>query len=264
MHYITIQEIIDYSKCPMYYFFKYKNKDLKTEYINLIEKYDIDIHKALYYSFTRVQEGSPIRIEDLKAAWGRAWVKDKRKSELIFTDTLLNKDTYNERRRKGLTSLITFHKNFNKNPGFPVIINKKYNLKISNNLTLIGSHEVIREMKDEMDKNYIEVCTFKTDEHTNNKINKQFDLKLIGSALAIKEEIQNVDFKYMMYHVDKNNFYYMNDLDMKRNIFNTTITNIYKAIYNKLYYICPSEKCMYCTYRELCASIENINKIVDK
>lgn len=263
MHTIDIQEVIDYAKCPMYYFFKYKSNE-KTEYISTVEKYDKDMHRVIYFSFSRLQEGMPIRIEDVKAAWGRAWIKDKRRSDIIFSDTLSNKDTYNERRKKGINSLLNFQKNFSTNPGFPVIINKRYEINITKNLKLTGNFELVREMRDEFDKTYIEIAVFKTDEHTNNKINKENDLNLIASSIAIEEYIENTKFKYMLYHIDKHNFFYLDNIEMHKNIFKQSVINIYKAIFNNIFYICPNERCISCTYKELCSKVENINKIVDK
>lgn len=264
MNYISIQEIIDYAKCPMYYALKYRYPELKTEYINLIEKYDADIHKVIYYSFSKVQEGLPIRIEDIKVAWGRAWIKDKRKTSIIFSDTLSNKDVYNDRRRRGLNSLISFQKEFSRNPGFPVIINKQYELKINNFLTLTGYYEVVREVEDEMNNKYLEVCNFKTDEHTNTKVNKMYDMKLIASSLAISNDVVYDNIKYMNYHVDKKKFYYLNDIHTHEKIFKQSILNIYKLIYNNIFYICPDERCMNCIYKDLCGDIDIIGNVVIK
>lgn len=266
MNIISIQEIIDYAKCPMYYALKYKYPEYKTEYINLIEKYDVDIHKVIYYSFSKIQEGLPIRIEDIKVSWGRAWIKDKRKSSILFSDTPSNKDIYNDRRRRGLNSLIDFQKIFSKNPGFPIIINKQYNLKINNNLMLTGSYEVVREVDDEMNNKYLEVCCFKTDEHTNSKVNKLYDMKFIASSLAISNDIEYTNIKYMNYHVDKKKFSYLSieEILQHEKIFKESIFNIYKLIYNNIFYICPDEKCMNCIYKEVCGNIDIIGKIVTK
>lgn len=262
MNYISISEVIDYAKCPMYYALKYKYKNYKSDYINLIEKYDNDIHKVIYYSFSKIQDNSSIRIEDIKVAWGRAWIKDKRKSAIIFSDTLSNKDIYNDRRRKGLDSLLSFQKEFSKNPGFPIIINKDYKLPINDNLTLVGKYEIVREVEDEMNNKYLEICCFKTDEHTNSKVNKIYDMKLISSALAIENDIDYENKKYMIYHVDKKNYFYLDKLPLHEKIFKKSIINIYKAIYNNLFYILPSEKCMSCIYKEICNNIDIVNEII--
>lgn len=264
MYKIDIQEVIDYCKCPMYYFFKYKSSECKTEYVSTIEKYDKDIHRVIYYSFSRAQEGLGIRVEDIKASWGKAWVKDKRKSGIMFTDTLSNKDTYNERRKKGIDSLISFQKKFSKNPGYPIIINQPFEVSINKKINLTGRFELIREVEDELNNKYIEVCTFKTDEHTNSKVNREHDLNLAASALASKEYIDADNIKYMIYHVDKKSMTIHDDSRIMESAFKKSVVNIFKAIHNDLFYIAPSDKCFTCVYKEICGNNDNIIKLVDK
>lgn len=261
---ISIEEIIDYAKCPMYYAFKYKYKKYKTDYVNVIEKYNDDIHKVIYYSFSKIQDGSPMRIEDIKVAWGRAWIKDKRKNSLIFSDTPSNKDIYNDKRKKGFESLLYFYKYFNKNHGFPVMINQEYSLNINNSLVLTGRYEVVRELEDEFLNKYLEVCVFKTDDSSNNSINNLYDLKLIASSLAINSDVEYNNKKYMIYNVDKKKAIYLKDISLDEQLFRKNILNIYKCIYNEIYYICPSDKCISCTYRDVCNNMENISEILNK
>lgn len=264
MYKIDIKEAIDYCKCPMYYFFKYKSTECKTEHVSTIEKYDKDIHRVIYYSFSRAQEGLGIRVEDIKASWGREWVRDKRKAGIVFTDTLSNKDTYNERRKKGIDSLLAFQKKFSKNPGYPIIINQPYEVNITKNLKLTGRFELIREVEGELKKKYIEVCTFKTDEHTNNKVNKDFDLSLSASALASKEYINADNMRYMIYHVDKKSMTIHDNSSMMESVFKKSIVNIFKAIHNNIFYMAPSDKCFTCIYKDICGNENNVIKLVDK
>lgn len=262
MNTIDIQEIMDYAKCPMYYAFKYKYQEHKTDYVNIIEKYNDDVHKVIYYSFSKVQDGLPMRIEDIKVAWGRAWIKDKRKNSLIFSDTPSNKDIYNDKRKRGFDSLVAFHKAFSKDPGFPVMINEEYKLNISSNLILTGRYEVVRELEDELCNKYLEVSIFKTDDCSNNSINNLYDLKLIASSLAISNDVEYNNKKYVIYNVDKKKTFYLKDIQLHEKLFRKNILNIYKCIYNKIYYICPSEKCITCTYKEVCNNMENISEIL--
>lgn len=261
---IDIEEIIDYAKCPMLYAFKYKYKHHKTDYVNITEKYNEDIHKVIYYSFSKIQNGSSMRIEDIKVAWGRAWIKDKRKNSLVFSDTPSNKDIYNDKRKKGFESLMSFYKKFNKNPGFPVIINEDYKLNITNSLVLTGKYEVVRELEDELSNKYLEVCIFKTDDCSNYSINNLYDLKLIASSLAICNDVEYNNKKYMIYNVDKKRTFYLKDVNLDKALFKKNILNIYKCIYNEIYYICPNEKCITCIYKDICNDMENISEMLNK
>ena len=259
MHVLDIQEAIDYARCPMLYFFKYKAKSLKTEYINLIEKYDEDIHKVIYYAFTKVQDGNPIEVKDIKASWGKAWIKDKRTASIMFNESLSSKDTYNERRRKGLLSLLHFQKEFNNNPGFPIAINLPYKIPISKNLELTGKFELIREnsLKE------IEVFTFKTDEHSNTKVTKENDLKLIASSVAIKKYVKTDNIKHIMYHVDKFNYSIHDNKDLNKDFLIYSIKNIFKSIYNNIFYMGPDSNCFICPYKDVCSNKSKVLQILD-
>lgn len=259
MYTIDIQELIDYSKCPMYYFLKYKAKDVKTEHINLIEKYDEDIHKVIYFAFSRVREGKGIDIKDIKSSWGRAWIKDKRKANIMFSESLMTKDTYNEKRRRGIESLIKFHKQFSLNPGYPIAINSDYKLQINKFLTITGKFEILRE-NDDKD---IELISFKTDEHTNNRVVKEYDLKLTASSLALSDYIDGKHLKHSMYHVDKGVMYKTN-ADINKEFFKYNIINIFKCIHNKIYYMRADNSCYNCQYKDICTNKSKMAQILDK
>lgn len=259
MHEINLQEIIDYAKCPMYYYFKYNKQDLKTDKINVIEKYDKDVHSVIYYALSRLQEGHDIEIKDIKSSWGRIWIKDKRKSSIIFGESLMTKDTYNERRRKGLDSLLDFQKEFNLSPGKPIVINQEYKLQVSRNLIVKNNFELIRSI----DGN-TEVVTFKTDEHTNNKVVKEYDLKLLANGLAAKQLLNVPNITHAMYHVDKNFSTRYTSNDLNTDFFNYSVTNIYKAMYNKLYYMNSDNTCYSCIYKDICSNKTKVMQILDK
>lgn len=260
MHKICIQELIDYAKCPMYYFFKYKAPEYKTESVSLIEKYNDDVHKIIYYAFSRVQEGDSIDIKDVKSSWGRAWIKDKRRSSIMFNESLSRKDSYNELRKRGINSLLQFQKTFSLDPGFPIAINKPYEIQISKNLIITGNFELIRENNIKQ----IEVVTFKTDEHSNTKVVKDNDLRLMASSIAAEEYLDGRKVYHVMYQVDKYNFTKHTEDTINKELFKYSINNIFKAIYNKLYYLAPSNECYFCPYKDICSNRSKVAQILDK
>lgn len=253
---ISIDEIIDYTFCPIKYLLKYKYKNIKTQYVDLIEKYDRDIHKVIYYSFSKVQDGSVMRIEDIKTAWGRHWIKDKRKHNIVFIDTLFNKDTYNERRKKGYESLLNFHKKFSCDPYLPILIDYPYELKINDDLTITGNIELVRKIENDI----LQLCVFKTDEHTHNKPNNNYDLRLMASSLALSHIVEN-KIEIMTYHVDKASSR-KHIIKESKDIFLASVKQICKAIKNKIFYISPSTKCNSCIYKDICSDYKIINNIL--
>lgn len=260
MHEVDIQEIVDYAKCPMYYFFKYKAHNLKTEYISLMEKYDEDIHKVIYFVFSRVQEGAGIDVKDIKFIWGKSWIKDKRKANIMFNESLMTKDIYNEKRKKGLYSLLNFQETFSKSLGYPIAVNKEYKIQISKHLTVKGRFELIRENENKE----IEIITFKTDEHSYSKVVKDHDLKLLCSGLAAREYIKSQKITHVLYNVDKNSFSIHEDDELNVDFFKYNINNIFKGIYNKLYYMGPDTNCQFCQYKTMCSKRSNVMSLIDK
>ena len=244
-HKISLDEVIDYAKCPMLYKLKYVDK-IGTEYTNLINKYKEDIKTIIYSSLYKIVEFENIQIEHLKIAWGKLWIKDKRKSNIIFSETLSNKDTYNERRKSGLDALLYFHKEF-KDPGIPIAINKEYEIDISNNLVLTGKFELIRKYKSSID-----TAIFKLDENHLQKLSLQYDLELNALNIANKKYINSMNKTITMYNLDKKKKININIKNLNEETFKNTVLNIYKAIYNKLFYIVPSERCVSCIYKDIC------------
>lgn len=257
----SIQEIIDYCKCPMFYKIKYIHPELITEQISMFDKYDSDIHKVIYFSMNRVSENSTIRIEDIKAAWGRAWVKDKRRVDLIFADTASYGDTYNERRMKGLNALIKFRKTFNDMHLFPMIINKSYRININKDLYLTGSFETVAEVTLEDKTKVIQNFAFRTNEHCNSLVNYKFDMKMMASSIALKNTI-DIEFENYIYNVDANRMiqYKMQNLDditFRKNIY-----RVHTAINNNIFYVCPSDKCFSCIYNNICRNVNNVRRLM--
>ena len=239
MQKISINEIIDYSFCPMLYILKYKTPEYKNKAINLLEKYDSDIHKVIYKALNQVQNNQQINLKDIKTYWGKEWIKDKRKANIVFGETLLTKDTYNVKRRKGLDLLMNFYYRFSSEQFTPLIINQEYKIQINKNLTLTNRIELVREMED----GTIQLITFKCDDY--NSTSKLNDLKVMADYYICKSLFKT---KKMI------------------NFFKCNIINIYKSIYNKLYYLNSGTHCYNCVYKKVCTGRMNqlIDRITDK
>lgn len=251
---ISIEEIIDYSFCPMLYVLKYTTSEYKNININLLEKYDKDIHKVIYKCLNEIKDNKQIALKDIKTFWGKEWIKDKRKTHLAFGDTLLTKDSYNVKRKKGLELLMNFFYKFSSEVYTPLIINKKYNIKINNKLTLTNTIELVREMED----GTIELITFITDKNNNTANN----LKIMADYYVCKGIFKNKNIQHTVFNLEKNNCKSNIVIEKKIEFFKYNIFNIYKAIYNKLYYINSGTHCYNCIYKSSCN--KRMNSIIDK
>lgn len=261
MEEVNINEIIDYSKCSMFYYLKYKKKAY-TDKINLLEKYNECIHKVIYFSFCKLQEGNIIRVEDIKNTWGRLWIKDKRKSSIIFSDSYLHKDIYNNKRIKGLESLLTFREYLIKKPNFPICINQEYKFKLNDDLVIKGKFDVIRETKDEDNNIKLQTCVFKDDSEYTKMMLKN-DLKFNCDAIAIENSI-NEDYKieHLIYYYEKNKEIEVKNTLADKRVFAHNVNTIYNLIKNNVYYMSVNKNCQSCIYNSICFKREMYNDLL--
>lgn len=259
---VDIQEIIDYSKCPMLYFFKHKHKT-STPYIDVNNKYENDLLKIIYYSYSKIQDDSFIRVEDIKQMWGRLWIKDKRKIDLVFSDSYLHKDFYNTKRIKGLESLLLFRNNLAQDNSFPIAINQPYKIKIDD-IIINGKFDIVREVINEKGKKEIQSCIFKTDNYST-RLTQKYDLKFNCDAIAIEQLIdKKVDISNMIYYIEKGKSVSKKNTKLSKLAFAHNVKTIHKLILDDVYYMSINEHCDSCIYSSICANNHNIDLLIDK
>lgn len=256
MYKISIDEIIDYSYCPMLYVLKYKTPEYKNKAIKLLDKYNDDIHKVIYRALNEMQDNKSIGLREIKTYWGKEWIKDKRKSHLVFGETYITKDTYNIRRRKGLDILFNFYNKFKEEKFIPLIINQKYNIKINKILTLTNTIELLRQM----DNEEIQLITFKTENYTKSSMLNE--LKITADYYIAKNIFPDKKIVHYVYNLDKNIMYENKITNKKIEFFKYNIINIFKAIHNKLYYLNSGTHCYNCIYKNVCSG--RMNQIINK
>lgn len=246
---LNIKDVLDFCWCPKYYELKKRNPN---EY-NLKELYDISLHKCFYSYLISLQNDTFFEgIKTLKYKWGKIWVKQKTSSEIICTPSALKRDTYDAKRRAGIDAIITFDKLMNE-PQFPIIINKEYSIKITNNITLKGTWEYVREIEIN-GKKVIQLMKFKTE---NNRFNMdgqmRHDLELTAAALAFKETFnQNLDLQLVYVDIYKNRMVASYRTDKDFDLLKKSVISMAKCIKNNIECISPDKKCYHCEYRDIC------------
>lgn len=259
---ISIGEIMDYSKCPMYHFLKHKKK-ISTDKIDIIEKYEEDILKVIYYSYYKLQENDPIRTEDIKAMWGRLWIKDKRRNNIVFTDSYMHKDTYNTKRVKGLESLLKFKDFLANDIGYPILINQEYKIKIDN-IILSGKFDIVREVINSNEEKEIQTCMFISDRDVP-KLTQKYDLKFHCDALAIQGMVdEKLKMSHMIHYFEKSKTIVKKHCLMNNDVFIHQVKTISNLIKNNIYYMSVTDNCQKCMYSELCANKSNTMQLLDE
>ena len=252
---INIKDVIDYCFCPHYYFLK-KN-DPKN--YNMKELYDVSLHKCFYEYLLALQTDTLYsRIDTLKYRWGKEWIKPKKNSEIICTPTASHRDTYNQKRKTGIEALITFDKLMDE-PQFPIIINKPYEIHVSNNLILCGTWEYVREVTNDDNSKSIQIIKFKT-EHDRfiTNIASNHDLGLTAASMAFLNtfNVDSVELIYADIYKKKliSTIRGQSDYDLLKQ----TVIDTFKCIKNDIKIISPDKKCFHCEYRNECEKILNL------
>lgn len=248
---IDINEVLCYCKCPMLYKFKYVD-ETNNKNINILEKYDYDIHKTLYSYFAIIQNKEIGTLHALKKAWGEFWLKNKSPYDIIYSEPTSWRDTYDNKRKQGINAIFMFYQTFKDKPGIPIILNQKYKIAITKNITLTGTFELVRAVNID-DKDYIEIIDFKTNDRAYNKISINNDIEITAMSYAFRKIFNTKENNVIYYGIDKGKFESSTRSEADYDIMLNTISNVAKAIYNKMFYICPDEKCLSCPYKTKCS-----------
>ena len=250
---IDIKDIINYCHCPMYQ--KFSSKDsLKNNVVSTIEKFDTDIHNAIYSYLTLMQSGEKVTVKHLNRAFATRWIgTDKTVNDILFVEPSSWRDTHEQKRKRGLQSLNKLHKYLSSDIFFPIAINKSYEVPVAKGLYLTGTIEFVRELMD----GTIQLVDFKVDDKLHNKVYIEKDIEITAACYAFdKLYNKNID-SVVFYGLDKNKPIVTSRSGDDYKMLTKIAVNVYTCIKNNLYYPCPSDKCNNCLYKSIC--IDSLN-----
>lgn len=258
---LSIDEIVDYSVCPMLHYFKYV--DTKSDCkIDMLDKYKQDLLKVIRYSFYMIQQGETLQIHSLTNMWGKLWIKDKRKSHIVFSESTASRDLYNDKRVKGIEGIVKFRDFLLKNPGYPIVVDKEYKVKIDDDLYIKGKFQAIREVENKNGDKEIQVCMF-SPFGNNSRVNNTYNLRFHCDALALEQYVQdNLSLSYLMYYIEKGKSVTKKYMDNKP-MFIHNVRTISKLIKDRIYYMTSSENCDKCLYKGICLNKSNSEGLLD-
>lgn len=241
---ISIQEILDYGFCSMYYKFKYIDK-LSDANANIDFEYNEAIKNTIYGFLSACQCGDP-GFTVIKNIWGRIWIKQKKVIDLIYEKPKSWRDSHNEKRKLGIYSLDNFYNFIIKEPNIPIVYNHDYEVSL-NDITLIGKFEIIREVNKS-----IQLILIKNSTRNFNEIHLARDLEVTATSFAFRNIFEATEDSILLFNSEKGNFKKTIRTDNDYEILYNSVSNILKAINNDIYFACPSSKCFNCLYRKLC------------
>lgn len=247
---LNIKDVLDYSWCPKYYELKNNNPNER----NLKEAYDIALHKCFYTYLLALQNDTlEDSIKTLKYKWGKEWIKQKTNSEIICTPSALKRDTYDAKRKAGIDAIITFNKLMDV-PQFPIIINKDYSIKITEDIILTGTWEYIREVEINNEK-AIQLMKFRTENNRFQVLSQMsHDLELTAAALAFHNTFNADDFQLVYVDIYKKKMIPSYRTQKDFDLLKETVISVANCIRNNIKCISPDKKCYHCEYRDMCAA----------
>jgi hypothetical protein len=253
---ISVKELITYALCPMAYKFKYVD-NIETMYLNLVEKYEDDIHKFMYAYHSHIQNNDSVGADTVKRIWGSLWIGEKNKQDLIFMSTGDNRDTWNKRRKQGIENLMTYHNKGPKIIGVPVLINYGFKVPVHKDIYLTGNFELVQQLNKR-----VQLINFKADSKrlTKDIINKE--LETTAMAYAFRESFSESEDDLIVYYVDKNKINHTKRIKNDFDILKYSALNIAISIKNKLFYMSPNDKCISCIYKANCDKYVSHKEVV--
>lgn len=248
---VDIQDVIDFSFCPQYYYLKNKSKNE----INSKILYDKSLHKTFYAYLMAFQEDRlNSTLEFLKYRWGKEWIKYKYKStrDFIITCSAYQTDTYENLRKKGIDAIFKFNDIMMAEKQCPIIIGHKYQIEILPNIILTGTFEYVREVTIK-DQKVIQVVKFISETNRfNTNMAKKYNLELIAMSYAFKELFDVDYFQVVSIEIETKRILVETYTDKEYDMLKETIKSTVLSIQNNIKCISPDKRCYHCEYRNVC------------
>lgn len=246
---ISVDEVLDYNYCPMYYKLKYDNPE--TE--NIIEAYNRIIRKCFSSYLNLLKGSSSVDVGYLTKLWGKYWIKDKCMVKLIARPSSNIRDTHDTLRKTGIDTLISFHNLIKIGSQYPILINKQYSVNITPNIVLTGNWEYIRELRIDNENTIFQIIKFN---HKKDKfqtlMQMRHDIELTAAAYAFENIFTAPQHQVVYANIYKEKMIpsYRDENDYR--MLKQTVIDTVKCIKNNIYPISPDIKCYHCSYRNQC------------
>lgn len=259
---LSIEQIVDYCHCPLYYYLHWIEPNPSEDTITVLEKYDRELHRTIYSFYSLIQNREPATLSALKRSWGARWIGKKQASEIVINNSPSWRNNYDQRRRRGTEAIVRFYDTFKENPGYPIAINVPYELKLSKGLVVTGTWELIREVELNNGKREIQLIYFKVDDKVHHQVQMEYDLNIMAGQMAFEQSFNLKIGRSLTYGFEKGKIHEMKASRGQRSFFEHTVYCVAKSIKNRLFYASPSSTCDTCFYRTRCKQRLNDDKFI--
>lgn len=257
---LTIQQLIDYQKCPTLYKFRWDeqvdvsvSKRKNPNKWHLMEEYDKALHQVLYGLFHEIADGKYPSAFNMKKRWGYAWSNGRPKEDILF-DTGSWRNEHRRLERKGLNALLDLHSHFQNTPGTPILIGKEYRIQIGKH-TLSGVIDLVREVLDENGKPIIEIVDFKADDRPTI-LHVKGDMEVTAASMAFHQLFNYKEQRITYYGIMSKKKQHTKRSERDYKLLEMAVDNIARSIEAEVYYPVLNDRCYECPFQKHCEKKE--------
>lgn len=227
---LTDAQILDYIKCPQYFMFRWKNKQLSSEQptFHQLIKLIIDMY------LSKLMDGKVMTMKQLK----RQWDKLAEEYPLILTE---------KRILDGIGIINMLDRYCYNNKVIIADINSPYHINLDTNIIVEGKIGPIR-----YNKNKLELFLIETSQKMPDDFLLNMSLKITAQMYAAEKFLNCKLAGIHIYHIRSGKEYYFNKTNKDYDRLIKNIKNIGFAIRNDIYYPREDFLCSQCKYKLYC------------
>lgn len=249
---ISIEEIIDYTKCPLYYKFKYVDEIYYEK--TLDELYKEYIKRSISFYYFSLIDDKIKTFENILIKWEKLW----------FSSEMLDKfsrEDLNNRSNEAVVTLSKFYKKIASEKHTPIASAFCYDaiFQGEENIHITGDIDLIQIIGDRTRKSSTQVVFFSMSKHQPDVFILKNDLGLTVASYAFRQNFKTKEDVLLIRHVDCKDDARTLKTGGDYERAEKAIRNICKGIQQKIYYPSVSKyNCHNCKFKLLCLNAKSI------
>ena len=211
----------------------------------LKEKFDDCIHKTILFYYYCLLNDTETSQGKLKQKWGSLWFKNKKPEDMMLREEHFTWSDIRKLELEGVSMMINFYRQNQFKKVLPIAVDYNFKIKIGDHY-IKDSIELVRQVKDEDDKDVVEIVDFKTSKYAPDMFMTTHDLKLTMQVYAYRK-LFDMKEQRILYHFLKGGkeiYSYRDDIEMKK--FESIVNGVATAIEGELFYPHYSFMCRNC------------------
>jgi hypothetical protein len=246
---ISVGEIKDYQKCPLFY--KLKNVD-ELPITKTVDEYFVDYFKlALYYYYFCVIEKKSKSFEGLMKRWEELWFS----SDML---DIFSEEDLKSKSNEAVIMMSDFYKKFSTEAITPIAVNFKYESIFpgTENLHVTGDIDLIKVVNDRTRKSETHMSFFSLSSRYPDQFMLKNDIGISVASYAFRSSFKSKEDKITIISIknseDSPTLRTGNDFSRAE--------NICTGIKNGVFYPAPNIiSCAKCSFKMFCLNDKSIN-----